>query len=147
MLVMPSRCWSASFVALLAACGGSSDKPDAQTDGFDRSAMLAHLATNVLLPMQATFDLKAAALPAAIGAYCNALDAGTVGATRDGAISAWAAAVDAWEPADAVLIGPAAMTEKDLRFKIYAWPLVAPCGLDRDTASRWASEASYDIAL
>ncbi|MDQ3337812.1 MAG: imelysin family protein [Myxococcota bacterium] len=135
------------MAVLLAACGGGEGSPDARTDNFDRSAMLAHLSSNVLLPMQAAFDAKAAALPAVVSAYCDALDAGAVGATRDAAVTAWAAAVDSWEQADAVLIGPAAMTEKDLRYKIYAWPLLAPCGLDRDTASRWASEASYDIAV
>lgn len=138
--------WAVGLLAALAACGGGGgDRPDAPTDSFDRSAMLAHLGANVLLPMQAAFDAKAAALPGAIGAYCDALDAGNAGTTREAAISAWAAAVDAWEQADAVLIGPAAMTEKDLRYKIYAWPLLGPCGLDRDTASRWANQASYDI--
>ena len=135
-----------AVVTLLGACdGGGSDKVDAKPDSFDRSAMLAHLSTNVLLPMQAAFDAKAAVVPGAIAAYCNALDTGAVGTTRETAVAAWAAAVDAWEQADEVLIGPAAMNNKDLREDIYAWPLLAPCGLDRDTASRWASVASYDI--
>lgn len=135
-----------AVVALVAACGGGSNRPDAPDDGFDRSALLEHLGTNVLLPMQATFADKAAALPPAIEAYCSALDTGTVGATRDAAVAAWTAAIDAWELADAVLVGPAAMNMKDLREKIYAWPLLAPCGVDRDTASRWADPSSYDIA-
>lgn len=138
---------SCLVLAACAACSGSAERPDGPADSFDRSAMLAHLATNVLLPMQAAFDAKAAALPGAIAAYCDALDAGSVGTTRETAVAAWSDAVDAWERADAALIGPAAMTEKDLRYKIYAWPLVAPCGLDRDTASRWQDPASYDLAL
>jgi predicted lipoprotein len=115
--------------------------------------MLDHLAHNVLLPMQADFDAKAQLVPPAIDAYCDALDTavgttdtGTIGTTRDDAIAAWAGAIDSWQLADAVLIGPAAMTEKDLRYKIYAWPLLAPCGLDRDTAARWTNPASYDVA-
>lgn len=130
----------------LAACGGEPAQPDAPSDDFDRRAMLAHLSTNVLLPMQAAFDAKAVLVPPAIEAYCNALDTGNVGSTRDAAITAWSNAVDAWEAADAVLVGPAAMTEKDLRYKIYAWPLLAPCGLDRDTATRWTAPATYDVA-
>jgi predicted lipoprotein len=126
--------------------GGDSARPDTPADNFDRAALLANEATNVLLPIQAAFDDKAAAVPAAIAAYCDALDAaGDVATTRDATIVAWAAAVDAWHPADAALVGPAAMDMKDLREKIYAWPLRAPCGLDRDTASRWADPASYDV--
>ena len=59
------------------------------TDDFDRSAMLANLGTNVLLPIQTEFAAKAALVPPAIGAYCDALDAGTVGATLDAARAAW----------------------------------------------------------
>lgn len=129
-----------------AACSAPSEKADAPNDGFDRRAMLDHLAHDVLLPMQADFDAKAQLVSPAIGAYCDALDSGNIGATRDAAVAAWAVAVDAWERADAVLIGPAAMNEKDLRYKIYAWPLLAPCGLDRDTAARWIDAGSYSVA-
>ena len=130
----------------LAACSSPAAKPDAPTDDFDRHAMLDHLAHNVLLPMQADFDAKAQLVPPAIDAYCNALDTGTAGAARDEAVAAWVNAIDSWQSADAVLIGPAAMTEKDLRYKIYAWPLLAPCGLDRDTVARWTDATSYDVA-
>jgi uncharacterized protein len=117
-------------------------KADAPNDGFDRNAMLAHLSRDVLLPMQAEVEAKAAVLPGAIDAYCTAMDT----PSRDAAISAWAQTVDAWERADAVLIGPAAMNNKDLRYKIYGWPLLAPCGLDRDTVTYWTTPSAYDIA-
>src|SRR5690606_18674176 len=84
-----------ALVSLLAACGGGSTRHDAMNDGFDRRALLEHLGTNVLLPMQATFDAKAAALPGAIETYCNALDAGTPGTAREAAIAAWSEAIDA----------------------------------------------------
>jgi predicted lipoprotein len=141
------RRFACPLLACLAACSAPAAKPDAVADGFDRHAMLDHLAHNVLLPMQADFDAKAQLVAPAIDAYCNALDAGAVGTTRDDAVAAWARAIDSWQSADAVLIGPAAMTEKDLRYKIYAWPLLAPCGLDRDTAARWTNAASYDVAV
>lgn len=133
-------------IAATPACSGSGTKPDAPADGFDRRAMLQHLSANVLLPIQATFDAKAAALPGAIEAHCDALDQGDATGTRPNLVSAWGEAIDAWQSADAVLVGPAAMNMKDLRVKIYAWPLVAPCGLDRDTASRWSNPSSYDVA-
>lgn len=132
--------------AAMSACSGTGTKPDVPADGFDRRAMLQHVSANVLLPIQATFDAKAAVLPEAIEAHCNALDQGDANGKRAGVVTAWGEAIDAWQFADAVLIGPAAMNTKDLRAKIYAWPLVAPCGLDRDTASRWANPASYEVA-
>ena len=133
-------------LVLLAACGGDpSTRPDAPPDNFDRSALLAHLSNQVLLPIQSAFAARAAALPAAIDAYCDALDAGPPGPTLDAARLAWRDAMDGWERADALLIGPAAMDSKTLRDRIYGWPLLATCGIDRDTASSFADPASYDI--
>src|SRR5688500_10059767 len=125
-----ARAIASSALALVLGCSSPApNKMDAPNDGFDRNAMLAHLATTVYLPMQAEVEAKTAGLPAAIDAYCTALDT----PTRDAAIAAWSQAVNAWQRADAVLVGPAAMNQKDLRYKIYSWPLLAPCGLDRDT--------------
>lgn len=141
-------CWLPAAV-LAVAVSGCSDKPtrpDVPSDGFDRRAMLQHLSANVLLPIQAAFDAKAAALPGAIEAYCDALDQANAVAARVQLDSAWSDAIDAWQYAEAVLVGPAAMNMKDLRVKIYAWPLVAPCGLDRDTVVRWTDPASYIVA-
>lgn len=141
----------APLLLFVVACGGNGGDdtppvPDAPTDGFDRNAMLAHLATNVLLPMQTEFETAAAALPGAIDAYCDAVEANAVGATRDAAKTAWIAAVDRWQRADALLVGPAQMDNKTLRDRIYGWPLLATCSLDRDTASRFADPASYDVS-
>lgn len=137
---------AAVAVGSLACSGGPSGRPDAAADNFDRAALLAHLGTNVLLPMQEAFAAKAAAVPGAIGAHCAALDAGQPGTTLDTARTAWRDAIDAWQRAEAVLVGPAAMDLKALRNLIYSWPSVGPCLLDRDTASRWADAASYDIS-
>jgi predicted lipoprotein len=126
--------------------GGGTPKPDAIADGFDRTALLDHLGHKVLLPMQEAFATKAAALPAAVDAYCDALEAGNVGTTSDAARAAWREAMVAWQRADAVLVGPAAMDNKTLRDRIYGWPLLSTCGLDRDTAASWANPAAYDVA-
>ena len=139
---------SAPLWLFVIACGGSGDDtaPDAPSDGFDRNAMLAHLATHVLLPIQTEFKTSAAALPGAIDAYCDAVEASSIGTTRDAAKTAWIAAVDRWQRAEPLLVGPAAMDNKTLRDRIYGWPLLATCSLDRDTASRFADPSSYDIA-
>lgn len=131
----------------VAACGSEpGSASDAPTDGFDRAGMLAHLAEHVLLPIQATFATRAAAVPAAIAAHCDALDAGQPAATLEAARAAGNAAIDAWERADTLLVGPAAMDHAKLRNEIYAWPLLSPCELDRDVAGRWADPASYDVS-
>lgn len=147
LLGMAARCSFALSLLAWCACGnGSTTKPDSAADGFDRNALLAHLATNVYLPMQAEVAAKAAALPTAVSAYCSALDAGNSGTTQSSARAAFGAAIDAWETAEAVLVGPAAMDNKALRGLIYSWPLISPCELDRRTASRWANPAGYDLA-
>jgi uncharacterized protein len=131
----------------VAACGGSTPKPDAApTDSFDRSMLLDHLANQVLLPLQTRFATVAAVLPPAIAAYCDALDRGQPDATLATARAAWGDTVDAWEAADALLVGPAAMDNRALRDRIYGWPLLSSCGLDRDTASSFADPASYDAS-
>src|SRR5690606_3880066 len=72
--------------------------------------------------------------------------AGTPGTTLDSARAAWADTMDAWQRAEEVLIGPAAMDNKALRSLIYAWPTISTCETDRDTASRFADPSSYDIS-
>lgn len=149
---MPAMSVSARSLAALVAiavldagCKSDDSTPDAAADGFDRNALLDNLARNVYLPRVLAFETEAAALPAALNAYCTALDAGPAGATQV-ARTAWARAVDHWQALDATLVGPAVMDDRVLRDRIYAWPLIGPCQLDRDTASRWANPASYDIS-
>jgi uncharacterized protein len=135
-----------ALLLVLSACGGESSSPvDAKPDAFDRTALLDHLAHQVLLPIQTSFAAKAAALPAAIDAHCDALEAGTPGTTLESARAAWAATIDAWQRAEAVMVGPAKMNNAALRTRIYAWPNVATCDLDRDSASRFADPSSYDV--
>lgn len=142
-------CFSFTLLVVVGACGtpGTPPKEDApDIPGFDRNALLTNLANNVLLPMQVTFAEKAAALPAAIEAHCNALDSAPSPTTLDSARAALGAAVDAWQQPDAVLVGPANDEMKTLRGRIYGWPNSSLCEIDRDVASRWADPSSYNIA-
>jgi predicted lipoprotein len=150
---MLRRRLAACFVAL-AACGddGTSDgtdtdgvRIDAPDDGLNRTQLLTHLGTDIFLPMYTELETTTAALSTTVTAYCTALDSGTVGTTHDDAKAAWRAAMDDWQAIDAVLVGPAAMDGKILRDRAYAWPLVSPCGINRDTASRWADPSTYDV--
>jgi uncharacterized protein len=137
--------------AAVSACSGGTGrtKMDAPDVDFDRNALLANLASNILLPMQAEVDAKAALLPASLGAYCDALDggnSGTIASTRDAFSTAFATAMDAWQRADALLVGPAEMDNRALRDRIYAWPALAPCDLDRDVITYWTTPSSYDLS-
>jgi predicted lipoprotein len=132
----------------LAACGGGGDPPvDGVPDTFDRRALLTHLANGVLLPIQHAVADTASALPAAIEAHCDVLDAaGDPTASLAAMRAAWRTAAEAWQRADALLVGPAAMDTRALRDRIYAWPLLATCAVDRDTARSWADPGSFDVA-
>jgi predicted lipoprotein len=141
-----------AMAAWSAACGESSSasRPDAALDSFDRSALLGHLAQQILLPAQIQVAATAAQLPSAIAPYCDALAQPQSGPVIADALAAargaFSQAIDAWEMADAMLVGPAAMDHRALRDRIYGWPLLSTCGLDRDTASSFAEPASYDPA-
>lgn len=133
-------------LAVAGCSGGGTTRMDALETSFDRTALLTHLATNVLLPLQADVDAKAALLPAAVDAYCDALDAGDVGGTLEAARNTWAAAVDAWQRAAELQLGPATMDAGTLRDRIYAWPSLAPCDIDRDVVTHWNTPGSYDLS-
>jgi uncharacterized protein len=135
---------TATAALALAACGGSGS--DGPSDMFDRNALLAHLGQNVIAPIYAEAAMRAAELPAALGAHCDALDAATGSeAAQLAARGVFTKAMDAWQRAEMVVVGPAAMDDRTLRNYVYGWPLLAPCELDRDVASRWADPASYEV--
>ncbi|MBZ0233430.1 MAG: imelysin family protein [Deltaproteobacteria bacterium] len=127
-----------------AACGGDTPSgPDAADIAFDRRAMLAHLADNLWIPTYDQAAADAAALKTAIDAHCAALDGGTDDPAA--ARAAWGAAIDAWEYADAISVGPTSADDKKLRNRVYAWPLLAPCTIDEDVVMRWTTPGSYDV--
>jgi predicted lipoprotein len=151
----PLRCVLTLTAGLvLAACGGGGGGPDARVDGdapgasFDRRALLSHLANQFLIPTYERFATQADGLAVAVDAYCAALASPPVGdpvATRTAAQAAWRGAIDVWQLADAVLVDPGAMEVASVANRIYSWPLVSTCAVDRDTAARFQAPASYDI--
>ncbi|HVV82196.1 MAG TPA: imelysin family protein [Kofleriaceae bacterium] len=137
------------LVVAAAACGhdGASAPPDADIP-FDRETLLAHLADDVLIPTYDTFADQTAAVSTAIDGYCAALDGGdapAIDGAQAGARAAWVTAMDTWEGAEAVLVGPAARIDQMLRNRIYSWPFVAPCSIDKDVVLRWTTPARYDV--
>jgi uncharacterized protein len=129
-------------VCLLLACaacgndGGGSDPVDARDDGFDRAAMLARIADDVLIPAHDELVTRTAALRDATATACDAA-----------AQQAWRDTLEVWQGIDAVLVGPAAMDDRALRDRIYAWPLHATCGVDREVTAYWANPGAYDVTV
>jgi predicted lipoprotein len=141
-------------MALMACGGGGNGSADARIDGdapgasFDRRALLARLANQFLIPTYERFVTQADGLATALDTYCAALaspPAGDPAATRAAAQAAWRSTIDVWQLADAVLVDPGAMEVSSVANRIYSWPLVSTCNLDRDTAARFQSPATYDI--
>jgi predicted lipoprotein len=135
--------------ALILACacgggGGGGDPIDARDDGFDRRALLEQVGAH----LGATYDgfaTEAAALTGAIDTWCGALGGAGADAARADAQAAWRTTIDAWQAADAVLLGTAAASMKTQRNRIYSWPLINSCAVDHDVATRWADPDSYDV--
>lgn len=119
-------------------CGGSSTKPAASTDGFDRHALLSHWGRSVILLTYRQFAGEVQALESAVTGYVLATSAGTGDAesTRLLAQQAWRTAMATWQQAEMFLLGPAGMPAtfsggQALRDPIYAWPSVSPCRIDQ----------------
>lgn len=132
---------AAAALALLVAvpaCGDdggpSTGGPDARPDGFDRAALIRRIG-EYLQPTYDTFATESAALVTAIEADC----------TAEAAQQAWRDAIEVWQRADAVLIGPAAAEMKAQRDRIYAWPLASTCAVDQDVVARWMDPSGFDV--
>lgn len=80
------------------------------------------------------------------------LDGDATDANRAAARAAWEKAIDLWQQAELMTIGPAAPTAapggKALRDPIYAWPLVNRCFIEQNTVGKgWEDPAFSTNAL
>jgi uncharacterized protein len=152
--MMPRR-KAVLLVSMLAAVGcgddggggGDGSAADARPgDSFDRQAMVAHLAEEVLLPTYEAFAERAAELGPAVDAYCAALGGKDEATARTAAQDGWRAAMVEWQAAEVMLVGPAAMDDRTLRDLIYSWPVTSTCAVDREVMERHLDPDAYDIA-
>ncbi len=137
---------AAALLVAATGCGGASTPADANEASFDRKALLTHLVDHVYLPIYATFATEAAELTTALDAMCPTVGEPGESAMQAAAQAAWRSAIDAWQAADALLVGPAAMDVHALRDRIYAWPLQSTCAVDQDVMLRWNDPSGYDVA-
>ncbi|HLU65225.1 MAG TPA: imelysin family protein [Kofleriaceae bacterium] len=126
--------------------GGGGSQADARPDDdFDRQAMMAHLASEVILPTYQAFAERAGELEGAVAGWCEALGGGGEADALEAARDAWRAAMVEWQKAEMMLVGPAAMSEGAVRDSVYSWPLVSSCAVDQDIRTRMDDPAGYDI--
>lgn len=107
-------------------------------DAGRRGEVLAALGQNVVLPTIERFAAEAATLETALSSATP--DAGG----RDAAQEAWREAMGIWQELEMMQFGPlgaslSVMGGQDLRARIYSWPLLNRCEVDRQTIGE-----SYD---
>jgi predicted lipoprotein len=142
------------YVVAAIGCGGDdggggdgTSQADARPpDTFDRQAMVANLAEQVLLPTYEAFAGRAAELGPAVDAYCAALGGKEEAAARTAAQDAWRAAMVEWQAAELMLLGPAAMDDRALRDVIYSWPVTSTCAVDRAVMERHLDPKAYQLS-
>ncbi|WP_147383288.1 imelysin family protein [Pontibacter oryzae] len=101
--------------ALLSSCS-SSDGESAPADTYDRDAMVAHYADNLIIPAYATFSAKAEAMHTAINAFAATPTAVNLQAAR----AAYLDAYTAWQDASVFEFGPA--SDQLLRTNLNIYP-------------------------
>ncbi len=114
-------------------------------NNFNESALIASVVDNVLVPTYQSFSTQADSLHQSIRTYCETLrtssDAST---TQANAKADWKSAMDEWQLAEMMQIGPLAENNFALRNRIYSWPNVSTCAVDQDVVN--SQQDDYDIS-
>ncbi|HJL30595.1 MAG TPA: imelysin family protein, partial [Polyangiaceae bacterium LLY-WYZ-15_(1-7)] len=133
-------------ILLVIGCGGDDGGPSAPTDGGPaaqaRTEAVASLASEVIVPAYRDFAAAAAELETATATW---RDSGSED-DRAAAQEAWRRAIDLWQRAEVMQVGPAGAMDvtvggEDLRDAIYSWPIVNRCRVDQELVE----EAYVDV--
>jgi len=128
-------CLLASAVVLSCSGDDGDGAPvDAGAIGMTRAEVLAHLGSEVILPTYRAFVPEARALVASLDTYA----ADPTDDNRGAAQEAWVSAMDVWQEAEMMQLGPLAAMDlaaggQDVRGEIYAWPSLSLCVVDQRT--------------
>jgi len=146
-----------TMVAHLSCSGADGQTPSTGdlVGDFSRSAMLASLGRDVILPTYRQVEAEAEALEAHAMAYVAAVEVDAADtATRAADLkAAFHRTMSAWQRAEVMQIGPAASSlgeagGQDLRDEIYSWPTVNPCRVDQVLVEEgYAAARFFDEAL
>ena len=108
---------------------------NSSTETFDRSALMANLADNVIIPNYQDTAALASAFANSSGAlagYCEAIGSSNEASEFDAAKAGWRALMDSVQKTEMHVIGPALKNDEALHNRIhsYATGSLATCGLD-----------------
>jgi predicted lipoprotein len=154
---------------LVSACGESTSSKNGPNFGetststlnpdnnFNQQALLENIIDNIMTPVFEQFSTVTATQIPAIAEYCQMeKDAALGNATseqvtvaRDNAKQAWRNAINVWQQAEVMKVGPLADNNGLLRDKIYSWPVVNSCSVDFEVVNFRAGVVNgqpYNIA-
>jgi predicted lipoprotein len=126
--------------------GQGSSNPTDPDDTFNQTLLLQNLTDNVILPTYSNFVGYATEQNNAITNYCQGLQTqlSDVAGLKAQAQQNWRTAMDGWQVAEVMQIGPLLDNSSSLRNKIYSWPNVSACAIDQDVVL--AEQSGYDIS-
>jgi len=127
----------------------AADVPPGETPADVHRALLASLAEHVIIKTYTDFLAAAQTLVTATAAYAASPDADG----QEQARAAFADAMNIWQRAEVLQIGPAgsmtsALGGEDLRDEIYSWPSVNSCRVDQEVVEQaYADVAAFGEEL
>lgn len=141
--VIPLALSTAMFVS---ACGESTSSDQGSDFGkttppassFNQQALLANIADKIITPTFEQFYQQSLTQVEAVDSYCQLTTAETNGNATDAEVNnklneakdAWRNAMNTWQQAEVMKVGPLAANDGLLRDKIYSWPVVSTCSVD-----------------
>ena len=131
------------------------DPRAAVSDRYEPRDLLRSLAVNVLFPTYVDFAAAAEELQRTTATWATAAEAamdaaGSTAQSQQAAREAYVRAMDAWQRAELMQLGPAALAPSvgglGLRNAIYSWPLISACRVDQQTLDTGYSQGDFFIS-
>ncbi|OFC69415.1 imelysin family protein [Alteromonas confluentis] len=128
------------------------------TTSFNEQALLTHLTDNVITPVFQQFNADALQQAQEVSAYCESevalanfdITDAELTPFKSAARLSWENAMESWQQAEMMQMGPLLDNDGLLKNNIYSWPVVNYCAVDYDVEFFREGEvngAPYDITL
>ncbi|GLX78850.1 hypothetical protein tinsulaeT_21900 [Thalassotalea insulae] len=154
-----------TLALVISACGESTSSNSGEGYGnstpvdtsFNEAELVTNLVDNVITPTFEEFVVKAEGQSIAVDSYCQAeeqyadalIEATELTSKKIAAQQAWQDAMQVWQQAEVMQLGPLLENDSLLRNNIYSWPNVNSCAVDYDVVFFKAGEVNgqpYDIS-